>query len=345
MILCCFLATILILYILLRDSDYDRNNLLELISESSNKLSLTQTLQHQTGINLFAKWLVAEFNIESLLFLIEVCQFRMILRNYIEIYHPKYIFNDLPIHFNIASNIPISQTISQYQLTHDYYDSKNNIYDYKKIAHRIREKYIIYDEDKNGSHYDMNDLDDLDDLDLCINISSKQRQKLANTDFNELSKMDLFYVFDDAFLEMMKVLKDPFQRFSYSEQYYILLKDSFKKHTAFSSPSSSIQSTQSIQINFDEKKDNINLNIENIDKQTSSNYNHHTTQSSMVRVENALHLGMFRMAKFCSSSCICFCCYKYGDSENGDRLNHQHKTHKKTQPCEPPSSAENVFDL
>ena len=91
MILCCFLTTIVILYILLRDSDYDRNNLLELISESSNKLSLTQTLQHQTGINLFAKWLVAEFNIESLLFLIEVCQFRFILKNYIEIYHPKYL--------------------------------------------------------------------------------------------------------------------------------------------------------------------------------------------------------------------------------------------------------------
>ena len=90
-----------------------------------------------------------------------------------------------------------------------------------------------------------------------------------------------------------------------------------KRHGTFSSPSSS---TQSIQINFDEKKDDLTMDH-------SSNYNHHTTQSSMVRVENALHLGMFKMAKLCSSSCsFCCCCCRF----DGDRSK-QRGTHNKSE--------------
>eukprot|EP01084_Bolivina_argentea_P154250 268916_1 len=77
-------------------------------------------------------------------------------------------------------------------------------YNFNEMAYAIYQKYIADQSCHN---------------DLCINISYQQRQTLKAIDFETADILALYVVFDEVFIEMIRLLLSPFGRFSKSDNY------------------------------------------------------------------------------------------------------------------------------
>eukprot|EP01084_Bolivina_argentea_P295907 509564_1 len=198
----CNLVMIIITVTLILNNSNTHKNILN--NTNIHKISnVIELFQDPTGINAFAEWLVGEFNVESLLFIIEVSQFRTLLRKHIYTTQcTENKFDDsVTYYFEIANNIPLTQIINESVITEEDND-KDTKYNFSQIVQKIYEKYIKFE-----------------DSDLCINISYGQRSKLNNITFEDLDIISLYHVLDEVFLEILRVLRDPFSRFTKTDTY------------------------------------------------------------------------------------------------------------------------------
>ncbi|ETO00556.1 hypothetical protein RFI_36882 [Reticulomyxa filosa] len=197
-------------------------------NENENGLTLIDVMKNDAGLSLFAAYLVREYAHESILFLLEVFQFRKQFK------HLTKVREDDSPEFHISDHVPKCRTLT---------DNPENFY---KQAECIRDRFIPYSSN------------------LCINISSAMRKDLENINFNELELEDLAIVFDDAFKRIFALLRDPFLRFRETYEYKALVKES--KPVATSSSSSlalptvehSRQISQDININLFHQMENQN---------------------------------------------------------------------------------------
>eukprot|EP01084_Bolivina_argentea_P183515 316649_1 len=328
----------------------------------SEQLTLMECLQDPTGINTFAEWLCGEFCVESLLFIIHVCQYRKLLRIYICEHYSEHIFDDIAsMYFEIANNIPLSSSILSAKtkqtklrnfvtvstttntpisndITNDttydapiflsepsgssitpvtppakkistgikglrltiadasshgmdtlrrsisinknYNKSYYIIYDYNKIALGIKNKFIkdIYGE-------------------LTVNISGEERIRLCKFNFLDCDNhIELYHIFDEAFIQVLRILKQPFQRFSRSVNFKRLVKVLQPNKSPSVSPSNS-------PINGSKVIDIITLNL-----------NHNGSVSKSIENDNdyendndAIHSVLYQMSHLMNNHCLKCC--------------------------------------
>eukprot|EP01084_Bolivina_argentea_P265424 449911_1 len=256
---CCFVTIPVTAKIILNQtsSKYE-NELKEYCHDISPQVRIIQLLQNPTGINTFAEWLVGEFNVESLIFIIEVLQFKSVLKKYIKQQNKEYIFDDMTsLYFEIPRNIPMSQTINSVELVEEC--------SYAKIAKTIVQKFI---EDEYSE--------------LSVNVSYEQRQTLSNINFDEYTLIELYTVFDEAFRDILKLLRDPYNRFSRSANYKQVLQLKM---------SSSVTNSKS-----NSKTDNVIV----IDCQTDKNIGN--------TLDDKLHKILYVIAKWMNNQCFKCCC-------------------------------------
>jgi len=166
----------------------DSRSNLDVFSDEKG-LSLIEVVRNDAGISLFAAYLVREYAHESMLFILEVFQFRKQFKHL-----PAVNDNSSP-EFQISDYVPKCRTL------------KENPDDYYKQAEVIRDRFIPYSSN------------------LCINISHGMRKELETIDFRQLPLEDLAVVFDNAYRKMFSLLRDPFFRFRETYEYEALAKE------------------------------------------------------------------------------------------------------------------------
>mmetsp|Transcript_21390 Transcript_21390/g.18849 ORF Transcript_21390/g.18849 Transcript_21390/m.18849 type:complete len:486 (+) Transcript_21390:2-1459(+) len=209
------------------------------------QLKLIDILSNKTGINEFARFLIGEFSLEHLLFLIEVSQFRFHFsiekKSLIEHRTTSKSHTLTPsAEENIQNNNDEDEKqLKEYQIDVDNDDNDDNDkYDYRfhlssnipicatiidhpsepiKQANTIRDKFIANPKSELG-----------------INISGSKRKQIMQIDFNSMSNMELKHVFDSCYNEVFRLIElDSFQRYidmaSTSKTVHKLLKKILKK--------------------------------------------------------------------------------------------------------------------
>jgi len=151
-------------------------------------MSLIEVVQNGTGMSLFAAYLVREYCHESILFLMEVFQFRKQFKNV------PAIRENINPEFRLSDIVPICRTI------------KNNPNDYYKQAEVIRDRFVPYASP------------------LCINLSHQMRKELEVLDFRRLKEEELAVAFDEAYRKIFSLLRDPYFRFRQTYEYEELVK-------------------------------------------------------------------------------------------------------------------------
>ena len=190
-------------------------------------LKLIDILSDSAGINEFARFLIGEFSLEHLLFIIEVSQFRDQFGNEKKslVKHRaisasitpsaeapvEYKYDDVDHNVNnLGINTDLENNTEEVEEEEDKYEYRYGlsskiplcatIIDCNgepiKQAMEIRNKFI-YIKSEYG-----------------INLSGSKRKILLKTDFNKISTMELKHVFDAAYNEVFVLLElDSFQRY------------------------------------------------------------------------------------------------------------------------------------
>lgn len=178
-----------------------------ILAEAQGRLELSHVLTNSKLLNVFAQFLCVEFNIENLLFIIEIVQFKRyikeneedcssILGEYLSI--PQH--RDLPHFENRMDEEEMMKSlsiVSRVTLAAGRKPkSKLDVYLYGLY---IVNKYIRFD----SSHE--------------INIPGRVRRRIIRKTGNEqqirkLSISQLQVAFDDAFVEILALLQDPLSR-------------------------------------------------------------------------------------------------------------------------------------
>ncbi|ETO21642.1 hypothetical protein RFI_15561 [Reticulomyxa filosa] len=164
-------------------------NLVHTENTEEKGLSLIDVVRSDAGLSLFAAYLVREYAHESILFILEVFQFRKQFK------HLQTVRDDDSPEFQISDYVPKCRTLTE------------NPDDFYKQAEVIRNRFIPYSSN------------------LCINISSSMRKDLENLNFHDLEVEQLAIVFDDAYKRIFSLLRDPFLRFRETYEYQALLKE------------------------------------------------------------------------------------------------------------------------
>ena len=264
-----------------------------------------------------------------MLFIIEVCQYRRLLRYYICDNYRGHEFDDVAsIYFELPPNIPLSSLIQSYKIkkhsnkqtvntdnvhtktsenpsilvdeyrhvpdsmspphtpnisknhsvetrikrsisnirSHSIRSRHQTLYNYKQIAMDITDKFI---KDIYG--------------DLTVNISGEERERLCNIKFSECTHIELYYVFDEAFIQILRILKQPFQRFSRSRNYTKLL----------------LKLSKSIGISIDDHNHHI---LSQFDNNNDSDHDHNDND-----IDKAIHSMLYTISSCMNKHCLKCC--------------------------------------
>ena len=174
-------------------------------ADAKGQLELSQVITNPKFLNLFAQFLCNEFNVENLLFIIEIVQFK------------RYIKENESDHSSVLGefiSIPQHQDLPHFdQVDKDSMISVTdpNVIDVYKYGLYIVNKYIV----SNSSHE--------------INISHRNRKCIVAKAkdlkrIRELSVDNLQVLFDAAFVEILLLLQDPLSRFASWEEFNVYLR-------------------------------------------------------------------------------------------------------------------------
>eukprot|EP01084_Bolivina_argentea_P087521 158083_1 len=191
-----------------------RRSFLNIFTQKQN-ISFDDIMNHRSGIELFCHQLANEFGLESILFLIEVCQFKAkINQKY------KHFTGNVHLHKIMSSHNKIFSALNILNITWMPIDARMNTYSPYKIALYLYDKYIE------------------SSADLCINISSPNRREIYRT-FKDLAVtlseehsreceqdiiITLYKLFDNAYIGIWHLIQtDAFIRFKSSSQFNRLI--------------------------------------------------------------------------------------------------------------------------
>eukprot|EP01084_Bolivina_argentea_P058354 106580_1 len=198
------------------------------IFSKKQKIKFKHFMNNKQAINLFSHQLVDQFGLESMVFIIEVSQFKAVIKTK----YPSYA-ND---NDDLKENKPFCTDNTLFSVSNILninwmpINNRMKIHTPHKLALYLYEKYI----DSSA--------------DLCINICSKNRRFIYKT-FKELASelhdesqrlttelqppiLNILYtLFDNALIEIWRLLKtDPFIRFKQSEKFKRLLFVLYPSH-------------------------------------------------------------------------------------------------------------------
>eukprot|EP01084_Bolivina_argentea_P260402 439734_1 len=173
-------------------------------ADAQGRLELAHVITNPKLLNVFAQFLCVEWNIEALLFIIEIVQFKRYIRenqNDCSSILGEYL--SIPEHEDLPKFDRLIQDEKEISIT--------NGVDVYMYAIYIINKYIKSD----GTHE--------------INIPGRVKNKIINQATNietirQLNMEKLQVLFDDAFVEILSLLQDPLSRFSSWEEFTFYLK-------------------------------------------------------------------------------------------------------------------------
>ena len=160
-------------------------------NSSTNDIKLHELLQNPAGLNEFARWLIGEFCLENLLFIIQIAQYRAqfdvdVLGN-----NPDPEIDENNNDMDPAGNMyKIALNVPQCGILKDYPN------DPKSQAKALINTFIAHS------------------AEYIVNISSTDRNQILSTDIDKLNPIQLKELFDEPYATIYSLLRlDTFARF------------------------------------------------------------------------------------------------------------------------------------